>query len=192
MSKIILFTGKIGSGKTTASAILKKYGFIQYNFADALKQFALSIGFTKEQLYGTQQQKLEINDFWKISAREFLQKFGTDVCRDSLPKLIPNMDMNNRSLWCRIIEQHLDQPNELIVIGDGRFPDEIQLIKDHNGVIIELIRNSTDSTDYINHISETALDGFDADYKIENNGTKHDLEDNILAILDIEKIRYKI
>ena len=39
---LVIFVGKIGSGKTAAANILQKYGFVEETFAAPIKQFLLS------------------------------------------------------------------------------------------------------------------------------------------------------
>jgi hypothetical protein len=205
MSKVlILLVGAIGSGKSTVANYITKYeldgvNFIEDMFAKPLKEFAISLGFKDHQIYGTQEQKLEINDFWKISGRTFMQQFGSDVCRTLLPIAIPNMEFNNRNLWARIMESKINS-NQLLVISDGRFLDEAKLVKDYGGKIIKIIRgdfnaltptsidinndNSIHSHTY--HVSETEMDSITADYIIYNNGTLENLENQVyLKLLDI-------
>jgi ATPase subunit of ABC transporter with duplicated ATPase domains len=79
---LIMLTGKIGSGKTTAAQLLVDHaGYTEVTFAGPIKEFARSIGFTWEEVYGTQAQKETPNKHYGISGRQFLQKFGTDLCR---------------------------------------------------------------------------------------------------------------
>lgn len=190
-NKCILLVGGIGSGKTTVANILAKYGFKEELFAGPIKEFGKLLGFTENQVNGTQQQKLEVNDFWGISGREFLQKFGTEVCRDLLPKAIPNMIMNKRTLWVRIMEQKINR-HPLLVISDGRFPDEAKLVRDNNGIIIRITREANDNNKYNNshkcHASETSMTSISEDHLIKNNGTLEDLENKVLDILYREDI----
>jgi len=72
---IIGISGFIGSGKTTAANYLVQKGFKEYSMAGPLKKIAEIFHFELHQLYGTQEQKLELNKYWNISGREFLQKF---------------------------------------------------------------------------------------------------------------------
>ena len=146
MSKLlIVFIGDIGGGKSTATDILVKYGFKNLAFADPLKQFALSIGFTYKQIYGNQSDKQEINKIWNISGREFLQKFGTEICRNILPKTIPTMNLQNQSLWVGAMEQQIQQ-NDYVVISDCRFPDEAALCQKYNSILIRLKRSKCPTT----------------------------------------------
>lgn len=184
MSKnLFLLTGEIGSGKSTAAGIFKKYGFYEDFFARPLKEFALLIGFKYEEIYGTQEQKLQINEFWGISGREFLQKFGSEVCRDFLPTAIPVMKFCNRTLWARRMEQVIINKSNL-VISDGRFPDEAKLVKDYNGIIIRIERfYDTKDKSVSTHKSELEMKNIKPDIIINNNGSIESLESAIIEIL---------
>lgn len=103
---IVLLVGKIGSGKTTATELLVKNGYEELTFAEPIKKFALSLGFTHEQCYGTQAQKAEINQFWSISGRQFFEKFGNEIGKVCIPQFI-NLNLQGRSIWIRNCERKL-------------------------------------------------------------------------------------
>jgi energy-coupling factor transporter ATP-binding protein EcfA2 len=171
---IVVLTGKIGSGKSTISRILKeKYNFEEMAFSDPLKEFGLSVGFTKNQLYGSQKEKEEVNDFWGMSGRKFMQTFGTDIMRNQ--KYI-------EKFWIRALEKRLSNKN--IVITDGRFSDEIEMIRKHGGMVVKIER---DNNRYKNnlHSSETELDNIIPDYIICNNGTLEELEISLKTTMNI-------
>lgn len=180
---LIMITGYIKSGKSTTSNILQKYGFVEKSFAKPLKEIGKILGFSEEQVNGTQEQKLEADEFWGISGRNFLQVFGSEVCRDHVPKVLPKMNMNGLTLWARLMERNILK-NKRLVISDGRFPDEAELVKRYNGIIIRLHRNVEDSSSEVkSHKSETQIDEIIPDYIIDNNGTLEDLENKLLDIL---------
>jgi dephospho-CoA kinase len=180
---LIGITGKIGSGKSIICDEFKDVGFIEDNFANSLKQIGEIIGFEHYQLYGTQEQKLEINNKWNISGREFMQKFGTELCRNQLKQIIPNMKFDdNNTIWVQIIKNKINNEykNKNIIIGDCRFLDESKLIKDNGGIIIKIIRsNNSDvnNSEYKNsdvnnekfHSSETIINDIIPDIIINNN-----------------------
>ena len=129
---LIGLCGRIGSGKSHVSGILKTYNFKELSFAEPLKQIGEILGFTYNELYIN---KNDINNTWNISGRTFLQKFGTDIMRDSLVKTIPSMD----NVWIKLLNNKLiKHKNEKIVISDVRFQDEYDLIKSHGGIIIQM------------------------------------------------------
>jgi hypothetical protein len=159
--KILLgVTGEIGCGKSTVVDYLtKKYEFIEYMFAKPLKEVAVCLGFEPHQVFGTQEQKLEINEFWGITGRQFLQVFGSEVCRDFVPKALPQMKFNGLTMWARLFEKFYDKhPNINLAVSDVRFADESQTIKNRNGIIIKIVRNvqnSSPSNSVQEHMSET-------------------------------------
>ncbi len=134
--------GEIGCGKSTVvEYISTKYGFMEYMFAQPLKEVAVCLGFEPHQVFGTQEQKLQVNEFWGISGRQFLQVFGSEVCRDYAPKVLPQMKFNGVTMWVRLFEKfrnaHLDRN---IAVSDVRFQDESQTIKKYGGIVVRLVR----------------------------------------------------
>ncbi len=188
---LIAITGEIGSGKSTlANILINEHKFTEETFAKPLKQFASLLGFAEHQIYGTQEQKLEINDYWNVSGREFLQKFGSEICRDELSKVIPNMNMNGRSLWCRVMEKKILE-NKNLVVSDLRFEDEYDLIKAYKGIVIKIVRNDNlhnKNGSHNKHISETQMSKIIPDFTIENNTSIEDLKDKINTVLECMKL----
>lgn len=174
---IIAITGTIGSGKSTLlKHLVHKYGYVEINFADALKEIGAIFGFTHEQLYGTQEQKLEIHSGWNISARTFLQKVGTEIFRDNLQKAIPSMNLPY-GVWVDIVCQKFtklrkDNPQARIVIGDLRFLNEARFVRDYGGIIVRTLRNnkvSSASGVEFKHASELELNSIDPNFVIDND-----------------------
>lgn len=169
---IIAFAGRKQSGKTTCSEFVQTYanGTIEplnstkiYNFADPLKQdICINIlGLTKEQCYGTDEQKNElVNCFWnntQLTAREVMQMVGTDMFRTM-----------QKNVWSDATIRKIQKDKApLSIIADCRFPNEVEAVKNAGGIVIKLTRNPHNS----NHASETALD-------IEN--FNHDIFDMVL------------
>ena len=108
----------------------------------------------------------------KITHREFLQFFGTEICRKMY-----------EDIWrTKLIEDVVRESPLLAVIDDCRFPDEIEAIQDAGGKVINLTRNKfTDS-----HASESALTGFSGfDVSIDNeNLSIHETNIEIIQHLD--------
>lgn len=182
---LVIFVGKIGSGKTAAANILKKYDFEEETFAEPIKHFLLTIGFNYEDVYGSQEEKLKVNKFWNVSGREFMQKFATDIMRNQLKLILPQLDLGDSTIWVRAMEKKiLNNPLKNIVIGDGRFPDEIMLIKKYGGVVIKINRPTNIENKSV-HESESYFDSIKPDYEIVNDGTFEDLENKIKNILDL-------
>lgn len=146
-------SGEIGCGKSTvADALTKNHGYVEYSFATPLKNMAICAGFEHHQVFGTQEQKLEINQFWGVSGREFLQRFGSEVCRDFVPQVLPNMRFNGKTMWVRLFEKFkADNDSKNVVVSDVRFEDESQTIHENGGVLIRIVRG-----DLANHANQAA------------------------------------
>lgn len=61
------------------------------------------------------------------------------------------------------------------IITDVRFPNEAQAIKDRGGIMIRIERPGVESHCGGQHPSETALDNYNFDYVIENEGSIDEL-----------------
>lgn len=66
-----------------------------------------------------------------------------------------------------------------VAIPDVRFPDEANAIRDAGGILIRIDRADIPKID---HPNESALDDYDYDHVIENNGTKQQLGEAVRAI----------
>ena len=183
---IIGLSGSMGSGKSTAAAyITEKYGFVEYSFAKPLKDITMIMGFDWHQVYGTQEQKLEVNKMWGVSGREFLQKFGTEVCREILPSILPKTNFGFYSIWIRLFEKYCaDNPNTNIVVSDVRFSDEANFISSLGGHIIQIDRNQL-GQNVLTHKSEIPIPERYVTSKIVNDQTVADLYNNIDSIVNL-------
>tara|TARA_Y100001973_G_scaffold100302_1_gene161159 strand:- start:3396 stop:4274 length:879 start_codon:yes stop_codon:yes gene_type:complete len=144
----------------------------KYSFAAPLKDIAIGLfGLTEEQCYGNDKQKnTTTNIRWedlptatsrkknkrkRMTAREFLQYFGTDVCRKI-----------KKDIWVDCCIQNIHNEGPLLaIIDDCRFPNEIEAIQNAGGKIIRLTRSPHSDS----HSSELSLDKYeDFDAVIDN------------------------
>jgi hypothetical protein len=156
-TKIIAFSGRKQSGKTVCSEFLKGllltngYQDVEiFNFADPLKEDICMNMFnlTYIQCYGEDNSKNELVDaYWEdkqLSARDLMQLIGTDLFR----KL-------NKNVWVNALINKIRKTNhQVVIVSDCRFPNEVESIKNNNGLVFRLNRNKHHS----NHISESILD----------------------------------
>ena len=156
-----------------------------FSFADPLKSIAIQLfGLTEEQCYGTDEDKnTPINIKWEnmpnainasgfMTAREFLQHFGTDVCRGIKP-----------DIWTSAcINRILSSGTELAIVPDVRFPNEVESIQKAGGKVIRLTRKPHEDE----HDSETALDGYDEfDHVIHN--ADMNIDQTNMALMEVMK-----
>lgn len=142
--KIIGITGRKFSGKdTVGNYFVEKYGFERVAYADPLKQATQAIfDFDDEQLYGNQKEILDT--YWNVTPRQTLQFIGTDLFRNHISELLPNMgkDIWIHALKRKILKIQKKNPDAKIVITDVRFPNELQAIKDLGGITIKIQRDN--------------------------------------------------
>jgi cytidylate kinase len=158
MTQIIALSGRKQSGKTTLSNTIKEYYLYLnkdlkikiYNFADPLKQdICMNIlGLTYDQCYGDDIDKNTLTDIsWSdqlLTARQVMEIVGTDIFR----KLKNNV-------WVDATLYKIQQENyDISIIGDCRFPNEVQSIRNAGGLVVRLTRDPFNS----NSLSEKTLD----------------------------------
>lgn len=176
--RVIGITGRKFSGKDTlGSFFVKELGYQKIAYADALKDAVKAIfDFNEEQLNGS--KKEVIDEFWGKTPRQVLQFVGTDLFRNHTHELVPNI---SKDIWCQVVKRKIlnkfkENPNAKFVITDARFDNEVNVVRELGGTVINLYRN-TGYTD--NHESEALIDTLYFDYKFENNSSKEELYDKV-------------
>lgn len=165
---IIGILGEKYSGKDTmADYIVMKYNYKKIIIAEPLKEICrILFNFTDEQLYGN--LKEEVDENWNVSPRKIYQYLGTDVFRNNINNIIPNI---NQNFWIKLVTMK-HSINTNTVISDVRFQNEIDYIHSLGGIVVKLIRNNNDEEV---HESEAYIKNLKGDYEINNNGTLNDL-----------------
>ena len=133
----------------------------------------------------------------KLTPRKLLQLLGTDCGRQIIH---PNIWINALFADYNYIPGNryhgdggIKEPNRFFlnwIITDVRFPNEAQAIKERGGIVIRVNRDSEqaliDKGIHIpkhlrtkEHPSETALDDYEFDHVIENNGSIEELVEKV-------------
>ncbi|WP_339811169.1 adenylate kinase [Paenibacillus sp. FSL R7-0189] len=170
--------GKLRSGKSAAGDYLaSKYGYTQFAFGDELKRYA-------HELFGEPAPGTK--------PRELYQWFGQAV-RERDPDVWVRKCFE-RITWFNYVYA-LAVPARPVVITDVRQPNEFTALQSAgyvllrveapDGIRIERAVNSGDVFDYTDlaHGTETALDGYAADFTVTNNGTLAELYAQIDEIM---------
>lgn len=167
---IVGLVGKKRSGKNTAADFICEtvsgYGLSvrQFAFADEVKKICGSLyGLSERQLYGDLKEVPDQK--WGLSARQILQKFGTEVARQVHPET-----------WIRVVMDR-DIPAhkaDVSVITDVRFPNEADFIRSRGGVLVRIERPQAVFSD--SHSSETEMDSISTEYHLTNDSGLHQLE----------------
>jgi hypothetical protein len=123
-------------------------------YLDALAEYQnITEGFTFHKYLFQDMSKFNIHLPGKMTGREFLQVFGTDIMR----RINPDVHVNG------CMTQIAKDSPEIAVIEDIRFPNEVEAVQRAGGKVVRLLRAPYKSKD--EHESESALDdyeGFDA------------------------------
>lgn len=184
--------GKMRSGKDTVAAYLaEKYGYTRFAFGDELKRYAHEL--FDEPAVGSK-------------PRALYQAFG-QACREIDPdiwvrKCLEAVDWNaeDRAAFSASLRKHaphlLSSPFRA-VITDCRQPNEYHALKSAGYTLIRVeapealrIHRAIESGDTFNlrdltHDTETALDGFAADFTVMNDAGLPELYAQVDAIMDL-------
>lgn len=144
MQKIIAITGLKGSGKDTIANIICKhdFSFKPIAFADKVKDIAaLIFGWDRDMLSGrfpeSREWREQADPFWSkefdfdFTPRKALTSIGTDLTRGTFLEHIWDITVK---------KEIIDHPDINYVITDCRFPNEISMIKNLGGRIVEVQR----------------------------------------------------
>jgi hypothetical protein len=115
------------------------------------------MGFSHEQIYGTQAEKEAVDPRYGMSAREFLQRLGTEGLRQEF-----GQEIHVQALMNHIAKLDDNAAKDLVyVVDDVRFPNEINAIVNsdsHHGACIKIVCTDAPSTPNAGHASEASID----------------------------------
>ena len=205
---IIGITGKARSGKDTfakffAEALFDVTGrrFILMAYATELKKrVQKDFDLSYDQLWGDDKEVFDKRyikydtkpyssclgnpelpgGYW--TAREILQAYG---------QFFRTIDYD---FWVKALFNTISENEfENVIITDVRHPNEAEPIRNGGGYIIKVIRENKDKIHGEEHISETAMDDYKADFDINNNqeldGLLRRAKDTVDIILELEKLK---
>jgi hypothetical protein len=204
--RLIGLNGFKRSGKNTVGEIIDQACPDQsvklVGFADKLKiAAARALGYESPELtelvdlmdtfkeHGSLAVKFDGDIDLEVSGREFLQRFGTEACRETFwdsfwidlvlpdPKRYDEEDKSDR--YDELLEERFPG-YDLLVVTDVRFPNEAKRIKHLGGEVWEIIRPGVSAGI---HASEHPLPRDLVDVTIVNDGTILDLQDEVDRVL---------
>lgn len=218
--------------------------WIRYGYADGFSKKYIGNGEMGEPVMNNKQCSKEVYEYEKsvnwqtaykheFTYRGLLQVLGTDIVRniseavwinalfvDYKPAVSNNPWYEDKGIYDVTEDDELQHPSMYPnwIITDCRFPNELQAVKDRNGLTIRIDRyicpvcNESENihvnydmstnvtvesilcnecgnlTEYSKHPSETALDNATFDYIIVNEGTIEELIEKVKAILIKEQL----
>jgi hypothetical protein len=161
---IIGLSGYGQSGKDTAATFMADFGFTRLAFADPLKAVAVECDPLVRTWYSESDDLADLvkRHGWEHvkanypSARIFLQRLGVAVRQHV-----------GEDAWVDALFRQT-KPGRRYVITDCRFPNEAQAVKARGGLVVRVHRPGVGAVNA--HLSETALDHWDFDYHLFNDG----------------------
>lgn len=189
--EIIGLSGYARVGKDEAAKVLvEEFGFTRVAFADKLRDvlYALNplVHPTKENYFTNHKTPTTLQEviadwgwdgykesIYSDEIRRLLQRLGTEAGRETLWD----------SIWVdAALTGHPEDAK--LVVTDCRFPNEAQAIKERGGQVVRISRDGVGPANA--HASETSLDDWNFDYKIENNAkTLDEYADIIRQFADV-------
>lgn len=171
LPRIISFTGRAGSGKDTAAAMLLELLDARYNqhairlaFAGPLRACIRLMVAADERHYLTDRTlKEQPIPSLGCSYRELAQTLG-DWGRERTPDYWVRILANSVAVW----------NSHVAVITDVRYPNEAEWIAANEGVLIRIDRPGIGGVR--EHSSESHVDQLRADFTILNTGTLAELQ----------------
>jgi hypothetical protein len=193
---LIGITGHAGAGKDTIKDFLLSTYKNHYSlsFAEPLKAAAsAAFGIPLEAFSDPETKELN-SEFWNVSPRSIAQFMGTEMFRDTVGKLIPEVGSN---FWIKRAARRLNNiyvPEEegefsegdTVVIPDVRFQNEYDFIIANGGIVIHVTRQgATGSVGLTGHASEAGFNMHNKErtYLCENNGTLGNLHKAVANII---------
>lgn len=167
------FTGKAGSGKTTAVQALKDIGIgTVYNV-----KFAQPLYDMQEFLYNRiKTVYTRPPDFKKD--RRLLQFIGTEWGRQTVNE---NIWVD---IWVKRIEQVRGMDSDVILTADDtRFDNEALAANKLSGIVIKIDRDAA-ASDAGSHISEAGINNSLIQYTVKNNGTYEEFKEALAALFN--------
>ncbi len=182
--KLIGLVGRMGAGKSTVADIIttRYQNWTELTYAGPLKDLLQNLFFLGDNYLYTS-DKDSVHPELNVQPRQLLQCVGTNLMREQLQQMLPELNTDGLSIWIwhlkkRLYEQTMQSRN--VVVSDVRFEDELSFIRSQGGIIINISRTSSMScqsnvqcSSTSNHASEQL--STTADFNITNDGTMDDL-----------------
>ncbi len=203
MSLLVGLSGYARSGKDTAAKVLTEGSWVRESFADRLRAFLLALDpivdgevdsygegccdmcySVVHEIKPTRLSEIihrvgcerAKDDYAEV--RELLQRCGTEAGRKVL----------GADVWVNAVFADWDGSTP-VVVTDVRFPNEAEAIVKRGGIVLRVERPGVGprTDDWGNvHPSETALDDWDFDRVIANDGSLDDLHGRVVkAVADL-------
>jgi hypothetical protein len=178
------FSGWARSGKDTAAEhVIKNYGYSKASFAEPIRQAlynlnpSIDVGESNKASLATTVRLLGWEELKTLSVdvRPLMQRLGTEVGRE----------MFGDNFW---VDSALDRvlDGSKVVFTDVRYPNEADAIKALGGQIYRINRDGVGPAN--EHASETALNDYAFDDRIDNSGSVEELYAQVDRVINASKL----
>jgi hypothetical protein len=176
-AKLLGIGGYAGSGKdTVAKHLVNRYGWMRDAFADRLRKGLLALDpyvlFDEHEYACIRLSEVVENRGWDEAKRlypeirELQQRYGDEAGRQ----------IHGKDCWVDALFRERDYGllmGRPLVIPDVRYPNEIEAIRDHDGLLLWVDRPGVGPVN--SHASDNSLSPHDFDYTVVNEGSIEDL-----------------
>jgi hypothetical protein len=179
--KIIGLAGYARAGKDTVAGIINRlYGHQVTSFSDILREFLYAQNLWLPSKVGNHAFRINavVDQYgWEEARRmhpeirELQQLTGTEAARNIL----------GQTVWVDAWMRRVSEAGGLWVNPSVRFPNEAEAITAMGGKVYRIVKPGIKAVN--DHPSDTALDGWDYDGVIMNDGTLIDLEGEVQRVL---------
>jgi hypothetical protein len=181
--------GYARAGKDTVGEVLVGQGYRRASFAARLKELARTVdpvvSAVRSVVIAGEIAQARISDVvdvygWETAkdkfaeVRPFLQRLGTGV-----------RDLIGADVWVDLAFKAIPD-GARVVFTDVRFPNEAEAIRNLGGQVWRVTRPNVGPAN--GHASETALDDYEFDVTIRNDGDLSQLSGDVLDALDLAKL----
>lgn len=186
MTEVYAFTGKRGSGKSTATQVLLEQGFVEVKFADPLKNMLRALYRTCGVDDATIERKIEGD----------LKEVPCDWLRGQTPRWAMITlgtewrEMIAKDLWSNIFVKRVQSGDhgDKIVCSDYRFPGHEEAALDSLGAhTYRISRPSLEDDDISKHASEKDIDALPVRAVLINDGTVEELREGVAALVNANR-----
>ncbi len=187
----IALMGRAGSGKDTAAArLVSTYQFVRVAFADPLKDSALRL----DPIVGAEGTPLGA---LPIRLSDLVKRNGWDRAKREYPEVRRTLQRMGQAVrehdpdyWLRLALDKVKTAERWglpVVVSDVRYPNEVAALRAAGALLVRVDRPGLDEhqDQAAEHVSETALAGYEVDAVLTNAGTLADLD----ALVDALAVR---
>jgi len=180
---LIAFTGRAGSGKSTAAQhLVDRHGYLKLPFAGPLKGMCQALGLSQAEWSDPGLKNRPHPDFGYKSPRHIMQTLGTEWGRETI----------DEDIWVNAWRRKLPRDYANIVADDARFNNEVAAVLRLDGVVIRINRISSDTA--VTHPSEVVPTYYDG--VINNEGDiatlKRLVDETMTTLRDVRGARRKM